>query len=145
MIELSDEFVERRGQRLAERCAAILSDGFLRDQDRKDVRLGELGGGKALDGFGVIEAVAARVEGNRHAALCAHEFDIASDGAFGDLQARGHDFGVWIGAGADPCVDLRDAFPGAAAVEDGTASAEFSNFDFEFLICRTRERGIVDG
>ncbi len=93
------------------------------DRDGEDFGLGRDDFGEAANGFGVVEAVAAGIVLDGEFAVGFEVVDVAGDGAFGDAELEGHGAGVGERAGGDPVVDLCEAFPGGAAVEDGAAPA----------------------
>ena len=132
VIELAGEFVEGGPEGFLEGGAAILGEGFVSDQDGEEVGFGEGRFGEALDGFGIVEAVTARVVFDGQAALVFHEGEVAGDGADGDAEAGGHGAAVGIGAGAEPVVDHGEAFPGGTLAEARAATTSWGKGIFDF-------------
>jgi len=79
-------FLDGAQQRFLEARAAILLQGFFRDDEREDFAFGDLHGRKTAD-FAVVKiAVVGRREFNRQVEPVAHELDVAMDGLGADFK-----------------------------------------------------------
>ena len=92
-------------QRLLEARAAILLEGLLRHNQRKQLALGDLKSGKRADLLGVEIAVAQLVEINGQPQPVAHELHIAVDGLGRDLQVTRQGHGIGEPAGVQCLVN----------------------------------------
>ena len=93
-VELASEFVEGKAEWFFEGCAEVLGDGFVGDEEGKEVGFGEWREGEVVGRAVVEEAVTERVVLDGKAEAVFDELDVAEDGALG-----GFEFGSECGCG----------------------------------------------
>ena len=119
VVEAALEAVEAIGEDLFEWGAAVGGEGLTGDQEGEEFRFGEGGAGEGLGRVLEVEAVLGRVILDLDAVVGAEEFDVASDGAWGDFEFRAEGGGVGVSALADGFEELAETDVEAA---DGAVS-----------------------
>ena len=138
-VQLSGDFVKGGAQGGGKGSAAVLVDGFVRDNEGEKLCLGNLDAGE-ISRAGEVKSVAACIVLDWEVHSVSHEFDIAPRGFFGNLEFGGDARAVGVGADFEEAEDLVHAGKwGALAGEEasGGGDSRFSGRGCQDVSCRS--------
>lgn len=114
-VERAGEFFESKPQGFFERCAVILGDSFVRDEERKDLGFGQGWDRQLIRRAGIKEAVTAGLVFNRSLQAILHVSYVPQYGAFRDFHLGGKIRGIGVSAAEDALVNDDNPFPRSLA------------------------------